>query len=254
LLAFDTATETMHVALLAGEQLRVAALSGGAQASATAMPGVQAMLADAGLAWADVQAVAFGQGPGAFTGLRTACALAQGLALALDVPVVPLDTLMAVAESARLRSPALAAWLVTPAAAAAEPPCLWVLQDARMQEVYAAAYAWSAEHGWCVREPASLWCLVELQSHIQTGHVHWAAGSALAAYPAHTQGLANADPVACPEGAALAVLAQSAWHRGQCVDAALALPVYVRDKVAQTTQERTQARDAAVALDAARHT
>lgn len=238
LLALDTATETVHLACLTGQQLHVAALGGGAQASATAMPGIQALLKAAGHGWSDVQAVAFGQGPGAFTGLRTACALAQGLALAMDVPVIPLDTLMVVAESARLRSHELTAWLQT--STDALPKHLWVLQDARMQEVYAAAYTWSLDSGWRLHVPAALWGLADMQARIAAGQVQWAAGSALAAYPEHTQGLMHADPLACPEGAALAALAQAAWHQQAWVDAALALPVYVRDKVAQTTEERKQ--------------
>ncbi len=237
-LALDTATETAHLACWTVSQRYVAALGGGAQASATAMPGLQHLLKEAGRDWTDVRAVAFGQGPGAFTGLRTACALAQGLALAMDVPVIPLDTLKVVAESARLHSPPLTAWLQT--STDVLPKLLWVLQDARMQEVYAAAYTWSLDGGWHVQVPVALWGLADMQARIASGQVQWAAGSALAAYPAYTQGLLHADPRACPEGAALAALAQAAWHQQAWVDAALALPVYVRDKVAQTTEERKQ--------------
>jgi tRNA threonylcarbamoyladenosine biosynthesis protein TsaB len=242
LLALDTATEAVHLAfcsLDAASATHVAVLPGGAQASASALPGLQALLHGAGCAWPDVRAVAFGQGPGAFTGLRTACSLAQGLALALEVPVLPLDTLMALAESARRRDAVLSDWLCDGAHS------LWVLQDARMQEVYAAAYGWSAAHGWQLLTPAALWSLDDMQQRIESGQVTHAAGSALAAYPAHVQGLLHHDAQAVPEGAALATLASQAWARGLGVDAALALPVYVRDKVAQTTAERVQARLAA---------
>lgn len=247
LLAMDTATEVAHVAVWRqGEPARaqVAALSGGAQASATALPGLQALLGQAGTAWSGVRAVAFGQGPGAFTGLRTACSLAQGLALALDVPVVPVDTLMAVAESARRRHGALQAWLASASheGRASDAPTLWVLQDARMQEVYAAAYGWSPTGGWQLAVPVTLWPLDTMQQRIASGQVTHAAGSALAAYPQHVQGLLFHDAEAQPDGLALASLAERAWSSGQAVDAALALPVYVRDKVAQTTAERTAAR------------
>lgn len=243
LLALDTATETVHLALSKGGQCRVLALGGGAQASASTLPGLQQLLADAGSSWRDVVAVAFGQGPGAFTGLRTACSVAQGLALGLEIPVLPLDTLMAVAESARQASPELSAWL-----AASDTHVLWVLQDARMQEVYAAAYIWSAREGWQLQQAASLWGQDELQARVASGDVTHAAGSALAAYPERVAGLTQAHPLAVPDGQALAVLAQAAWDAGRWVDAALALPVYVRDKVAQTTQERRQAK--AVASEA----
>ena len=100
LLALDTATEHLHIALVAGAAdgaVRTRALPGGAQASAGLLPALQALLDDAGLRWADVDAIAFGSGPGAFTGLRTACSVTQGLALGLGCPVIALDTLMAVA-------------------------------------------------------------------------------------------------------------------------------------------------------------
>ena len=105
LLALDTATERLHIALSlgAGEGARtqVQELPGGAQASNGLLPALQGLLNAAGLAWPDVSAIAFGAGPGAFTGLRTACSVTQGLALGLGVPVIALDTLMAVAEDAR---------------------------------------------------------------------------------------------------------------------------------------------------------
>lgn len=249
LLALDTATEVVHMAVWCGgapSSAHVAALSGGAQASATTLPGLQTLLGEAGIDWPRVRGVAFGQGPGAFTGLRTACSLAQGLALALDVPVVPVDTLMAVAESARRRHPSLQGWLASASPAQSAPsanqgtdaPMLWVLQDARMQEVYAAAYRWSATDGWQLAMPASLWSLNDMQHRIESGQVTHAVGSALVAYPAHAQGLLFQDAQAVPDGMALACLADRAWLANQAVDAALALPVYVRDKVAQTTAER----------------
>jgi tRNA threonylcarbamoyladenosine biosynthesis protein TsaB len=196
------------------------------------------LLADAGLAWADVDALAFGRGPGAFTGLRTACSITQGLALGLDKPVLALDTLMAVAESARQQSTELAQALqATPA------PWLWVLQDARMSEVYAAAYTWrDADQAWQSASAPQLWPLEHLTAQVAGGQVTLAAGSALAAYPACFESFQGvAVPQACPDGRALARLAVQAWQRGEQIDAALALPLYVRDKVAQTTAERQKA-------------
>ena len=236
LLVVDTATEVVHLALVSQGQVRVRAVAGGPQASASTLPQMQALLAEAGLAWSQLDAIGFGQGPGAFTGLRTACAITQGLALALDKPVLALDTLMAVAESARRRQPAIAQ-------ASADEPALWVLQDARMQEVYAAPYRHTPQAGWHAEAPAELWPIAHARAEIEAGRVRRVAGSALAAY-AELSGLteADTDPHAVPDGAALAALALAAWHRGEQRDAALALPLYVRDKIAQTTDERTAAR------------
>ena len=132
LLAFDTATEQMSVGVQVGAQQHVVDAPGGAKASAALIPAVLALLAQAGVRVADLDAVAFGRGPGAFTGLRTACAVAQGLALGAGKPVLAIDSLLAVAEEARQ-----AAFESAPELA------VWVAMDARMNEIYAAAYAWS---------------------------------------------------------------------------------------------------------------
>ncbi|MDP1092203.1 tRNA (adenosine(37)-N6)-threonylcarbamoyltransferase complex dimerization subunit type 1 TsaB, partial [Klebsiella pneumoniae] len=88
-----SSTETMALALVTPGQTVVFEAAGGAQASARMLPEIRALLAAAGLALADLDAIAFGQGPGAFTGLRTACAVAQGLAFGLDNPVLAIDSL-----------------------------------------------------------------------------------------------------------------------------------------------------------------
>ena len=95
LLAVDTATDTVHLVLVDGPDRLVRALPGGAQASATLLPQVAALLAEAGLALRDLDAIGYGRGPGAFTGLRTACAIAQGLAVGAGRPMLALDTLAA---------------------------------------------------------------------------------------------------------------------------------------------------------------
>jgi tRNA threonylcarbamoyladenosine biosynthesis protein TsaB len=236
-LAIDTSSETVHLALHAAGHTHAVALAGGAQASATTLPGLQQLLASQGLRWQDLGAVAFGQGPGAFTGLRTACSLAQGLALALEIPVLPMDTLMAVAESARQQNPAVAQWL-----SQAPSHWLWVVQDARMQEIYAAAYAWTAATGWQCQVPAAIWAQSDVRQHLVDKAAVCAAGSALRVCPDVPGVLRYALDQAAPTGQALAALVPAVWHQSGPVDAALALPLYVRDKVAQTTQERSQAR------------
>ena len=149
LLAFDTSTETLSIALAwqAGGQPRLLEHTGagGARASATLIPAIQGLLARAGLAAAQLDAIVFGRGPGSFTGLRTACSVAQGLAYGANVPVLPLDTLLAVAEEARARQGATQVVAVL---------------DARMDEVYAAAYAWEGG-GW--RQHGGYW---EKSNHV----------------------------------------------------------------------------------------
>jgi len=252
LLCLDTATDRIHAALTVDDAQSVLDLLGGAQASASLLPALNGLLREAGLAWADVDAVAFGSGPGAFTGLRTACAVTQGLALGLGCPVVSLDTLMAVAEDARLQAPD--SW--------SAGDTLWVLQDARMSELYVGAFTWSGQ-GWQIAQPAQLWPLDEptrrwLQNGVIDSSLRW-AGNAAHAYPDLLGALSAAQAhgangeFAAPRGAALATLARRAWDRGDTLDAALALPRYVRDKVAQTTAERqaiAQARDAAASAAA----
>ncbi len=129
LLAFDTSTEILHVAVQRGAAASHAPLEhtgpGGAQASATLIPAIHALLAQAGLGLADLDAIVFGRGPGSFTGLRTACSVAQGLAFGSGVPVLAVDTLLAVAEDAYHREGAQQ---------------VVALLDARMDEVYFAAY------------------------------------------------------------------------------------------------------------------
>ena len=100
-LAFDTSTDVLSLAVARGDQVWTQTLPGGAQASSGLIPAVQAMLAEADMPLASLDAIVFGRGPGSFTGLRTACAVAQGLAFGANVPVLPVDTLLAVAEEAR---------------------------------------------------------------------------------------------------------------------------------------------------------
>src|SRR5205809_5713118 len=132
LLAFDTATERMSIALGAAGRVWTHEADGGAQASATLIPAILGLLAQAQLPLHELDAIAFGRGPGAFTGLRTACSVAQGLAFGAGKPVLPIDTLLAVAEDAR---------------AGDAPQSIWVANDARMNEVYAAHYAFNGS-GW----------------------------------------------------------------------------------------------------------
>ncbi|MDE2277304.1 MAG: tRNA (adenosine(37)-N6)-threonylcarbamoyltransferase complex dimerization subunit type 1 TsaB, partial [Burkholderiales bacterium] len=143
LLAFDTATEQLALGVHGPDGGLTLLLAGGAAASGSLLPQAQALLARAGLVLADLDCIAFGSGPGAFTGLRTACAVAQGLGFGLGRPLLPIDSLLIVAEDARAQAAPAAAFDVG------------VAMDARMGEVYAARYRW-ADGGWQVLQAPRL--------------------------------------------------------------------------------------------------
>ena len=228
LLAFDTATERMSIALGAQGRVWSHEAVGGAQASATLIPAILALLAEAGIGLADLDAIAFGRGPGAFTGLRTACSVAQGLAFGATKPVLPIDTLLAVAEDARQGG---------------DRQSVWVAMDARMNEIYAAHYAY--EHGrWTTLVAPFLTRPDDLADRWAREPAQVVAGSALAAFPELPTGDARRALDAAPRAEAMLPLANALWRAGGAVDPALALPLYVRDKVAQTTAEREAAKAA----------
>ena len=227
LLAFDTSTEAMAVAVRGPGGDRGALLPGGARASAGLLPAIHALLAEAGLRLAELDAIAFGQGPGAFTGLRTSCAVAQGLGFGLDRPLLALDSLLLVAEDARLQA--------APEAASFE---VGVAMDARMDEVYAGRYRWAQER-WQRITPPALYTLPVL-AEAWAASPDWVAGSALAAFGMRLGLPADQRCVAQERDrpAALLRLAQAMFDAGQGIAAADALPLYLRDKVALTTGER----------------
>ena len=182
---------------------------------------------------AALDAIVFGRGPGSFTGLRTACAVAQGLAYGASVPVLPVDTLLAVAQNARTRHGANR---------------VLALLDARMNEIYHAAYAWQPD-GWhpqgemSVTAPEALH--LAAQQPVPTAEpAPWLlAGNVFATYgdrlPTAMADLRRVE--AWPTANALLDLAPTLLADGQALDAAQALPLYIRDKVAQTTVERLAA-------------
>ncbi len=230
LLALDTSTEVLSVALgqhegAALRHVRQHTGAGAAQSSAALIPAVLRLLSEAGWQLADLQAIVFGAGPGSFTGLRTACAVAQGLALGANVPVLPVNTLLAVAEDWRSR-----------VAAAAAQGAVWALLDARMDEIYAACWQWQMQADgtatWRMRQGAALVSPEQVAALAAglpcAGNVQPVYGPRLGVVVAH----------AMPTAQAMLRVAADLLDRGAAVDAALALPEYVRDKVAQTTAER----------------
>ena len=233
LLAFDTATEHLSIAVAAHGRVLTHAAAGGAQASATLIPAILALLAKAGVQLRELDAIAFGRGPGAFTGLRTACSVAQGLAFGANKPVLPIDTLLAVAEDTRAGRAALR---------------VWVAMDARMDEVYAAQYEFGAG-AWSVLDAPMLTTPAALNARWQVESPELVAGSALAAFGARLGvGSAALALDALPRASAMLPLARALWVQGGAVGAAHALPLYLRDKVAQTTLERAVIRAAKEAL------
>lgn len=228
LLAFDTSTETLSVALCLPGAMLVDEGEGGALASARLIPRITALLERAGCTLQQLDAIGFGRGPGAFTGLRTACSVAQGLALGAGKPVLPIDSLLLVAEDARSQH-------------GAAGDC-WVAMDARMDEIYAARYRHDGVR-WRTESAPALLDVDALNERWAAEPPALVAGSALDAFAGRLQtGAAVLAPRPQARAAALGRLAEAAWAAGEGVDAALALPVYVRDRVAQTTAERDAAR------------
>ena len=229
LIAFDTATERMTIALRCGERIVAHESEGGARASATLLPAILGLLGEAGIAIADLDAIAFGRGPGAFTGLRTACSVAQGLAFGAGKPVLPIDSLLAVAEDARGDATTLR---------------VWTLIDARMDQIYAAEYECDGGR-WTVRVVPLLTDCESLASRWRDEPPSAIAGNAISVFGARLPtGDATLFPDAAPTARALLRLAEHAWTQGAAVEPALALPLYVRDKVADTEAERAALRAA----------
>jgi tRNA threonylcarbamoyladenosine biosynthesis protein TsaB len=231
LLAIDASTDRVELALAWRGQNFFATLPGGAESSVRLLPAVQALCVQAGAALAELDAIAFGAGPGAFTGLRTACALAQGLAFGLGLPVLALDTLAVVAESA---------WGVCGATR------LWASLDARMGEVYAVPLQRFGPGVWRTERPVSLYSPEALLAALLVDE--WLVGPAVTAYAALSSSDAGTRCAqAHPAGAALLQVATAAWMAGAARPADQALPLYVRDKVAETTSERAARRTAQTA-------
>ncbi len=249
-LALETSTDTLSLAVARGTQTWTHTSAGGALTSTHMIPQTLALLKEAGVALTDLQAVVFGRGPGAFTGLRTACSVAQGLAFGADLLVLPIDTLLAVAEEARAMRVASGAEPVTRVLA---------VMDARMAQVYVAAYEFTPHATDAVGEANPMqgtWRCVQ-EAELQSPEaLHWpvawthevahkaspafiAAGNAWPVYAGRwPAALIAPQSVALPTAAALLRLAPAAWAAGEAVPPEEALPLYVRDKVAQTTDER----------------
>ncbi len=222
ILAIETSTELASVALLHRGQLNCRESSGAQTHSASVPAMIQALLADAGLKLAQCDALAFGMGPGSFTGVRTACGLAQGLAYGASLRVAPVVTLMAMAEAARQSG--------------AGNEVLAVL-DARMGEVYSAQYRFDG-HWHCVLAPA----LSASSAVVVTGEPV-VCGNGLSAYPDGFAQLGDLQrlPAIMPHAQSVAMLAIDMVSDNALLAPRDAQPLYLRNKVALTTAERMAA-------------
>lgn len=238
-LALDTSTAALSIALgAAGADTPLAyhGGEGGPQASARLLPAIVDLLRQLDWPLAALDGMVFGCGPGSFTGLRTACAVVQGLAAGArpgGVPVLPLSTLLAVAEAARHTHAPEAAQLQ-----------VWAALDARMDEVYVARYAWRAGHGWQELAAPRLSAPEALPEPDDATTL--CAGNVGGVY-AERLPAAWRGALAChtlPDAAALLRLAAQGIERGLCVPAAHAQPLYVRDKVALDVHEQAALRAA----------
>lgn len=225
LLAFDTSTDLMTLAVQRNAPdgpVWQHTAPGGAQTSAHLIPAIQTLMAQAALQFSDLNAIVFGNGPGSFTGLRTACSVAQGLAFGAGLPVLPVDTLLTVAEEARHQHAGdQRQWQVTS------------LLDARMDELYSASYAfdhgiWTQTGAYGLRSP----------EHLVSEAAYALAGNVFEVYGERLPDTTSPRLAALPTASALLRLAPALLAAGRAVPADQALPLYIRDKVAKTTLER----------------
>lgn len=224
LLAIDTATEGCSSALLVDGQVRERFFELERGHSERILVMVDELLAEGGIALERLDAIGFGRGPGAFTGVRLAAAVTQGLAWGASLPVVPVSDLRAVAQQVLDVAP--------------DAQAVLVCNDARMQEVYWAWFA-RAEDGLArsasdehVGAPER----VVQPDELAVARLH-AAGRGFRAYPALARNweskLAGLHPELLPRAGAIARLAATEFRAGRALPAEQALPVYLRDDVAQ---------------------
>ncbi len=223
ILAVETSTEYCSVALWQDGAVSERCELVGQKHSEVLLAMLDALLKDAGITMQQVDGIAFGKGPGSFTGVRIACGVTQGLALGANLNVVGVCTLQALAEASG-KDQVIAAL------------------DARMGELYLAAYekrrgAWQTVIAPCLCKAADA-PVVEGDGWCGAGNGFAVQGTALQArYDGHLQ-VGCVESGVFPRAAAIAVLGAAEFIKGKAVDAALALPLYLRDKVALKTSER----------------
>lgn len=225
ILAIETSADAAFAALLQGARCFVAQSTGVETHSTTILPMVQDVLNQAQLSLSDCDAIAYGAGPGSFTGVRTACGVTQGLAFGVNKPVVPIVSLLAMAQLCREETGAHE---------------VLALLDARMGEVYWAHYRYDVT--WHVVMEPTLSAVLDIQCVDNPDIV--LCGNGLIEY----QEFILKHPVLArcknkfshimPTAKAVAQLAQAAFELGETVLPSQARPVYLRNHVAKTIKER----------------
>jgi len=225
LLAIDTSTDFCSVAASRGGALFARHERAGRRQAETILGMVDDVLAEAGIEVAQIQGIAYGAGPGSFTGLRIAAGVTQGLALARGIGVIGVGSLLALSEEAG-----------KDAAGERVIACL----DAHMGEVYHAAYRRTGA-GW---EEVSAPGLYRPEAVPVASGTDWTGcGDGFAAYRERLAArlgecVSTIRPEAAPSARAVLKLAIPRFAAGEAKDAATAVPVYLRDKVALKTSER----------------
>jgi tRNA threonylcarbamoyladenosine biosynthesis protein TsaB len=221
ILAFDTSTELCSCALTGDGEIAYREQQAGQSHSQVLLPMIDSLLVERGSSLHALDAIAFGCGPGSFTGLRIACGVAQGLALGADLPVIPVTSLLALAEGQATRK-------------------VVACVDARMREIYHAAYEREGDDWSCVSQPSL--CQPD-QAPPLAGDGWSGCGSG---FRAHGEALSKRyagqltaiDAGALPSAQHIARLAMRRFARGEVTDAASAAPLYLRNKVALKSCER----------------
>lgn len=217
ILALDTATEACSAALIHNDEIIYRYQLVPRQHTHLILPMLQSLLDEAGLSLAQLDAIAFGRGPGSFTGVRIATSVVQGIAFATDLPVVPISTLQALAQGA---------WREL------QIKQVLVAIDARMDEIYWGAYQLGADNimlpacSEIVCAPADIKIPNDL-SFIGVGS-GWDSYHEIMQYKIK---LEKWLPERCPHARDIAALAAIDFKNGKAVNAEQALPVYLRDQV-----------------------
>ena len=214
--ALETSTDWCSVALWRDGEIASLEQHASHRHAEIALPLLHRVLERHGTTADELDAIAFGAGPGSFTGLRIACGLAQGLAIGRNLPLLGISTLDAIAEEC---------------GAARVLVCL----DARMREVYYACLE-KAGSEWRAARPAA--CVSPAAVQRPPGEGWCGCGNGFAAYPELATMVTRVLPEVHPSAGAIARLAAPRFLAGEGADAALAAPLYLRDKVALTVEER----------------
>ena len=237
ILAIETSSEACSVALWVAGEVRERHEIAPRRHTDLVLPWCDELLADAAITRRQLDAIAVGRGPGAFTGVRLAVALVQGMALALDKPVLPVSTLAALAMQASS---------IDTGYAGDQSPTILAAIDARMGELYLGLFRLDPEQSviaggeeW-MATPAQPRIAEQWQNLQGVGSGFAAAGQGLVS----TLGprLRLCDPLALPHAGDIARLGARMLARGQGIRADLLEPAYLRDKVALTLEEQATAR------------